>query len=402
MRSKFITIFILLLALIACSGYSAYAYSKSLPALTPQVSFVSPKAGKGISMPWPAYGEAAIGAMGAGVIETHGTQKPLPTASIAKVMTALAVLKQKPLAVGEQGPVITITQTDINSYDNYFSKGGSLVKVAKGEKITEYQALQAMLLPSANNMADTLARWAFGSISAYNHYANNYAKQLGLTHTVFATDASGFGPQTQSTAHDLILLGQAALDSPILAQIVAQKYATVPVAHKISNVNFLLGQHDIIGIKTGNNDQDKGVYLVAAKHSITPTKSVVVLAVIMGAPSLWQAMHDAIPLIQSAKQNFQLQTVIKPGDVVGEYRSSWGETTQAVAAHGLTLLTWKGQKVEYSVNLSKLKPPLRHGQSAGNIVFTDKLSGGTRKIPLVLTSSISEPTWQWRLRHPLR
>jgi D-alanyl-D-alanine carboxypeptidase (penicillin-binding protein 5/6) len=44
--------------------------------------------------------------------------------------------------------------------------------VQLGEELSEYQALQALLLPSANNIAETLARWAFGSIDAYNAYAN--------------------------------------------------------------------------------------------------------------------------------------------------------------------------------------------------------------------------------------
>src|SRR5207245_1841316 len=116
---------------------------------------------------WPAYGQAGIGAAGYGLLSVAGAQTAAPIASVAKVMTALAVLSQKPLELNQQGPTITITEEDVASYENYVTQGGSVVRVDSGEQISEYQALQAMLIPSANNMAFTLSRWAFGSTDNY-------------------------------------------------------------------------------------------------------------------------------------------------------------------------------------------------------------------------------------------
>jgi serine-type D-Ala-D-Ala carboxypeptidase (penicillin-binding protein 5/6) len=114
-----------------------------------------------VSMPWPAYGQAAIGAVGYGLLETHGAQKQLPTASIAKVITAVAVLKVKPIEPHASPAMIQITDVDAAMYDRFWREGQSVVPVKAGTQLTQYQALQALLLPSANNMAEILVRWAF-------------------------------------------------------------------------------------------------------------------------------------------------------------------------------------------------------------------------------------------------
>jgi D-alanyl-D-alanine carboxypeptidase (penicillin-binding protein 5/6) len=100
-----------------------------------------------------------------------------------------------------------------------------VVKVAAGEQISEYQALQAMLLPSANNMADSLARWAFGSPADYVTYANGIIKKMGLSHTVVG-NTNGFDDTTTSTADDLVMIGLQAMRNPVIADIVSQSTAS--------------------------------------------------------------------------------------------------------------------------------------------------------------------------------
>ncbi|MDB5181947.1 MAG: peptidase D-alanyl-D-alanine carboxypeptidase 1, D-alanyl-D-alanine carboxypeptidase, partial [Candidatus Saccharibacteria bacterium] len=110
-----------------------------------------------VHIPWPTVGQAAFGADGYGLLATHNEQKPAPTASVTKVITALSVLEKMPLKKGDSGPMITLTDKDVAIYNKYVAKDGAVVPVTAGEKISEYQALQAMMLPSANNIADTTA-----------------------------------------------------------------------------------------------------------------------------------------------------------------------------------------------------------------------------------------------------
>src|SRR5207302_8896714 len=140
-----------------------------------------------------------------GVVATSGPEKPQPFASVAKVMTALVLLDSKPLAAGQQGPSLTVTALDVSDYAAKRDQGQSVVTVAAGEQLTEYQLLQGLLIPSGNNLADLIARWDAGSTQAFVEKMNNRAKTLGLKATTFA-DPSGFDPKTQTTPTDLVRL----------------------------------------------------------------------------------------------------------------------------------------------------------------------------------------------------
>ena len=177
------------------------------------------------NLTWP-NSPAAVGIVDSDILVSHGSSDPAPIASTAKLITALSVLKAKPLSAGAAGPIITLGPADAASYNAYRAKGGSVVPVTVGEQISEYQTLEAMLLPSANNMADSLASWAFGSIGAYASAANSYLTQLGLTKTHIGSDASGFDPGTTSTPTDLVKLGEAVMQNPVLASIVDQSTAS--------------------------------------------------------------------------------------------------------------------------------------------------------------------------------
>lgn len=388
------------LCLFLVVGYVVWALAQPLLSLSPSEASIPPKhPAQTVSLPWPAYGEAVVGIAGYGEVASNGGQMPLPTASIAKVMTALAVLRQQPLRLGQQGPTITLNQADIDTYNTYVAKDGSVVKVAIGEQLSEYQALQAMLLPSANNMADTLARWAFGSLDTYNGFANSYAKELGLN-SVTITDPSGFLPTTVASAHDLTKLGELAMLNPVFAEIVAQPTATIPVAGTINNYNVLLGTDNNIGIKTGNNNQDKGAYLFAVKQPIGTT-SVTIVGTIMSGPNLATVLHDAGVLAQAASKHVTQTTLVKAGQVVGSYHSPEHGTVLAIASKTLSLATWDGTTFINTVSMDTLHTSTNTSQSVGTLTITNSTTHVSSHVPVILQKAIANPSIWWRLTHPL-
>jgi D-alanyl-D-alanine carboxypeptidase (penicillin-binding protein 5/6) len=368
-------------------------YIRPLPTLQPVVNIKNPTTGSPVALPWPAYGQAAVGAEGFGVLDTHGEQKPAPIASVAKVMTAYSVLKQMPLKVGEQGPTISITDQDVLSYNDYYAKGGSTARVAPGEKISEYQALQALMLPSANNFADTLATWSFGSLDKYILYANNQAKELGLKDT-HISDASGFSPQTLSSAHDLVLLGQAVLKDPVLVEIVNQKLATIPEAGIVRNVNWLLGTDNVNGIKTGNTDEALGCFLFSSERNIGGQK-VTLIGAIMGAPELNKAITDSRPVINAVDKGFETVNAVKAGQAIGYYQQPWGGKVEAVAKKDLSFFLWKGQTVNLSAKTNPIKVPQEKGATVG--VVSGKTATKSANTDVVLAQPIEKPSWKWRI-----
>jgi len=391
----------LIIVAVILSGYSYYALERPLPDLQPAVSSLKLQTGTGLSqLTWPTTGQAAVAVDGTPILEVHGTQTPTPTASVAKVVTALTVLRQKPLKPGEQGPTITLTDTDVAIYNTYVAQEGSIVPVSAGEEITERQMLEAIMLPSANNMADSLAIWAYGSLSAYRAAAQSYVGSLGLKQTTVGTDASGFSPTSTSTAHDLVKLGTVVMDNPVLREIVGMSTATdVPGQPSVENVNFLLGQSGIIGIKTGNTDQAGGVFLSASTTTVNG-KTVTVVTALAGAPSLFQALQNSLSLIDSAHANFAEAKLLAQGAVVGEYHQPWGGIIPAAVATTLSDQAWRGTTLTAKVTLNPISPNARKGQTVGTAASSRTAFSTNVQTDVILLTSPTEPSKLWRLTHP--
>src|SRR5690348_16078687 len=188
------------------------------------------------TLPWPSQGAGAVAVAGLGFIASSGNEQAIPAASVTKVMTGLLALEDKPLTKGDSGPSLTLTDTDVQSYQSDLSDQQSVVKVQAGEQLTELQLLQGMLIPSANNFAETIARWDAGSVGAFVNKMNTRAAALHLTHTKFA-DPSGASAASVSTPTDLMNLGMAAMRNEVFAQVVAMGQVNLPVAGTVYNVN---------------------------------------------------------------------------------------------------------------------------------------------------------------------
>jgi serine-type D-Ala-D-Ala carboxypeptidase (penicillin-binding protein 5/6) len=257
---------------------------------------------------WPTNAAAAaVGVQGAGVLASTNDQKPRPIASIAKVITALAILEKHPLKDDEFGPSIPITEADEQLYRDYVAKNGTVVLVKSGVPLTERDALEAMLLPSANNVADTTAKWAFGSLSNYRKYANDMLRRHGLANTTIGIDASGLDPSTTSTASDLVRIGELALKNPVISQIVALPAAYIPYAGDIPNYNSMVTKHGYTGIKPGESVQAGNTLLFSTKETIAG-KPMTIIGAVLGTEGYSQSNAAALQIVESVKSTIKPNT----------------------------------------------------------------------------------------------
>ena len=270
-----------------------------------------------------------------------------------------------------------------------------------GEQISEYQMLEAMLLPSANNIADSLAIWAFGSLNAYSTAANTYLKDHGLAGTHVGSDASGLNPSTTSTAQDMVRIGELVMQVPLLVHIVGQPSANVPVAGTVNNVNFLLGSNNVIGIKTGNNDQDGGAFVSASRVKLNG-KPVTIVTTLMGSPTLFQALKDSTPLIQSAQKNFKPTIIVKDGTVAGRYLLPWGGSVSAAVSQDLSVSGWAGTNIPFTVKLNPIPANARAGRTVGTLTVNKSAVNDEKTMPIKLKATPGQPSLSWRLLHPVR
>lgn len=195
--------------------------------------------------------------LGDGAVVSSRGQKPVPIASLAKVMTAYLVLRDG------HDVAVTVTDDDVADTDRRAGRDESIVRVEAGETLTEHQALAALLLPSANNVAAMLARTVSGSQAAFVARMNDMAHALGMRHTTY-TDPSGFDEGTRSTADDQLILARHAMQLPEFASLVALRSAELPVAGTVHNTDKLLGRDGFVGIKTGSDDAAGGCFMFRA------------------------------------------------------------------------------------------------------------------------------------------
>jgi D-alanyl-D-alanine carboxypeptidase (penicillin-binding protein 5/6) len=343
---------------------------------------------------WPAQGEAALFVDGVGVVGSFGGQSPLPMASTAKMMAALLVLEDHPLALNEPGPTITVTRADVNTYYAERSQGESVLPVVAGEQISEYQLLQGLLLPSASNFAEMLAAWDVGDVPAFVARMNTRAAALGMSATHYA-DVSGFSPLSVSIPVDLIKLGQTAMLQPVFAQIVAQTQATLPVAGVVHNLDALLGQSGVVGIKTGHTDQAGGCFVMAADLTIDGIPVRVYGAVLEQAGELAGAFKATSALLQGLVPALHAHTVVRRDDVIGRYRTPWDEAGTIVATQSVTWVLLDGNAVTRQVKLDDVPATLPGGTRVGTLF----VGAGSRQaeIPLVTAAPINGPGAGWRL-----
>jgi serine-type D-Ala-D-Ala carboxypeptidase (penicillin-binding protein 5/6) len=282
---------VVIAAIAAARGYQSLASSPSTAASPSGVPRSEHRSALGEALPstlWPAHGQAAV-QIGQSQVQADPKQHAAAIASVAKVMTAYLVLRDHPLRLGQEGAAITLTDADVADTDRRRRRQESVVSIAAGEQLTERQALQALLLPSANNIAAVLARWDAGSADRFVARMNATARTMGMSHTRY-TDPSGYDDATVSTAADQVRIVDRAMRLPVFANIVATPSATLPVAGTVHNTNTLLGHHGFVGVKTGSTAAAGGCFAFRAIRWIHG-KRTTITGVVLGQPGLAAAFE---------------------------------------------------------------------------------------------------------------
>ncbi|MEV6568280.1 D-alanyl-D-alanine carboxypeptidase family protein [Streptomyces kronopolitis] len=361
-----------------------------------------------LTIPWPAQGQAAIKVVGSGDLGTFGPQKPVPTASVAKIMTAYIILRDHPLKKDEKGPKVTVDAKAV-------AEGGSadesrIVGLKAGQKFSEQDMLKMLMIPSGNNIARLLGRWDTQSDSetAFVKKMNKAAKDLGMKNTTY-TDPSGLDPKTVSTAVDQLKLAEAVMKFDAFRPIVAMTNADIPgLPERInSNIdNLLLAGLSIKGIKTGSSTAAGGTLSWAAYKTVDG-KDRLILGTMMdqhfkgldpnGSNSLTLVKDNSQKVIEAVRDALTSATAVKKGQVVGYVDDGLNGRTPVVATKDLKAVGVPGQKLELSVGDGGKTIP--HTAKAGTEVGTLTVGNGQsmQKVPVALQQDLVEPSFGAKL-----
>jgi D-alanyl-D-alanine carboxypeptidase (penicillin-binding protein 5/6) len=213
------------------------------------------------------------------VLFSKDADTPRPIASLAKLMTALVAVEHTKSE--DVVPVGKLTNTPDES----------LAGFPEGEALRADDMLAGLLITSGNDAARSLAVHVSGTEEKFVNEMNSRAKELGLTHTHFAS-ASGYDRanqgETSSSARDLAVLSRAAVAQPRISGVVSLKELTVTGAsgtqYKLATTDALLGSYlPVAGLKTGTSD-DAGPCLITELSSGNRQ----LLAIVLNSPNRFQ------------------------------------------------------------------------------------------------------------------
>jgi D-alanyl-D-alanine carboxypeptidase (penicillin-binding protein 5/6) len=351
---------------------------------------------KVVPLPFPTTGQAAVSIPSIGVAEASGPETPVPVASLTKLMTAYIVLHDHPMAVKDTGPSITATQADVDDFATDAVSDDTNAQVTLGEQLTEQQLLGGLLVHSADNYADLLARWDAGSIPAFVAKMNAKAAALGMLQTHFA-DPSGISTQSLSTAGDILKVAAPDMADPVVASIVDNSSVTLPVAGTLSTYTPLLGLDGIIGVKSGYTDAAGGCDVVAVIRPVHGHPTLLLAAVTgqTGPQVLAQAGLHGLALVNAVEPLIGSSTVLGDG-VVAAHAIAAGSSVAARTGASVSMLTWPG------AHATRVFHPVRHlsararrGALAGHVVVTL----GTQRVvvPVYLTRDVPQRSLLQRL-----
>lgn len=358
-------------------------------AMTAAGSYLFPP---GAPLPWPSQGQSAMTVVGVGAVGTSGAQEPAPIAGLAKVMTAYQVLQDRPLKSGEQGPSITVDQKAVDDEKLAQAAGESAAPVTPGQQLSEYQALQLLLLPSANNIARLLARWDAGSETDFITRMRTTATRLHMNATTY-TDSSGLDPITRSTARDQLRLAVAAMGEPVFRGIVRQPNAQVAGASVHNNNDLLVSQNGVVGIRTGSGTAAGGCLMWAATQQVAGAERLI-LGVVLGQrtpPVLTTVQQVSGRLISAVQGSLETLTLVHRGEVTGYVDNGLGKRVTVVAARDLTVTGWPGLKVRLRLRPGRIPGKAPAGTEVGAV------SSGRTSVPVVLQKQLNQPTIEERL-----
>lgn len=360
-------------------------------------------------IPVPAPGSFALATSLGGTVAGHDATAIRPIGSVAKAMTALVVLGAHPLAPGAGGPSLTMTAADVARYRQARGEGGSTVPVYAGEVLTERDLLLALLLPSANNIAETLAAWVSGNRTVFIARLNAAAAAMGMDHTHFV-DPSGYSAKTESTAADLVRLAQAVIANASLAELVAVRTALLPDGTVLTNLDVLLDeQAGWLGIKTGWTGAAGGCLLFAARQTYAPGESVTAWGAILGQPAM-TAPDPAHPELGAAFAGARTAVVaafdaytavdlaqLSPG-VTGRVTTAWGGETDVLLGYGPTdiVVVRIGTVLTLTTTTVRAITPLAAGVTVARV--TGVLNAHTSVTwDVVSRVAIAGPSFWWKL-----
>ncbi len=246
----------------------------------------------------PAQAAYLIEANSGRVLYAKNENARLPMASTTKIMTALLAIES-----GRMDETVRVPDAAVGTE-------GSSMYLEAGETLTLSDLVYGLMLRSGNDAAVAIALLLDGSTKAFADRMNAKAKALGLSDTHFVTPNGLHDADHYTTAHDLALLGAAALADPVFSEIVRTEYRRTEGSnpHTLKNKNRLLWEYEGgIGVKTGYTKAAGKCLVFAAERG-----GLKLVGAILNCPSMWDT---AKRMLDDGFSRYEVRIFLAPDTV---------------------------------------------------------------------------------------
>ncbi len=244
--------------------------------------------------------------------------KRVPMASTTKIMTAIVLLEN----LGLNNNLTLDTQVEVCKEAGAI--GGSRLGLKTGDKVTVNNLLYGLMLCSGNDAAIQIAVSIGGSVEGFANLMNKKAQDLGLENTHFVTPHGLDEPEHYTTAYELALIADYALNNEKIAEVVKTKTYTVTIngySKAINNTNELLGYlNGVNGVKTGFTN-GAGRCLVTSVNR----NGFNIITVVLGADTKRFRTKDSISLIEYTYSNYEL---VNLEEIINKKFNEWRKNNE--------------------------------------------------------------------------
>jgi len=313
------------------------------------------------------------------VLYARASNRERAIASTTKLMTALLTLESVRLGDVFSAPAYQAGPAE------------SKIGLQPGERMAVRDLLRALLLPSANDAAATLAQGVEGSKNRFVRAMNRRARQLRLRHTHYSNPVGLDEGRNYSSAADLVALARRLRKNPFfrhITNLAEARLRTGDHRRTVVNRNDLVERYRFVnGVKTGHTNK-AGYVLVGSGTK----KGVTVISAVLGDSSEATRDTDTIALLDYGLAQLKRITPVRKDARLGaakvRYRES--DTVPLVAARSVREIVRRGQRAQVTADA----PDVVEGpKAAGARVGTATVRVGGRvvaRVPVVTGGPVPE------------
>lgn len=352
---------------------------------------------------------------GAILYEKNAHQKAYP-ASITKIATALYVLEKgvdltKLVRVSQESLQSKPRRSDWETLPSYWLEwDGKKMGLLRGEQLSLKDLLHGTLLVSGNDAANVLAESVSGSISSFMYELNQYLSDLGCHNTVFKNPHGLSHKEHYTTALDMALIAQRALQVPAFKEITAKLEYMKPRTNKqpaevLKQSNQLLKSKSrffypkAIGIKTG--------YTKLAQHTLVAAacdQGRTLIAVLLGCETREGRYLDAKRLFEAAFSEKKMRRLFfeknqsYSREILGAKTPLIGSLAKDAAVE---FYPAEEPNIRAFLRWESLSLPIAKGEKVGEMHFCDEKQRSLFSVPLLAKQEV-RPTLMYALKEWLR